>query len=293
MTRSKNPKDKKSPTKKQTNYCLYDNTLYQEEKKDLYTYWKEVDIPEADDDFTGFTWDGPKIPFSLWEYIVLFHRYSVKKLDSETLNFLFFDPNKNSKQPWQCWVPPQKSQGMTVESNPDHELYSKERKKFHDLQFGTVHNHINMGAFQSGTDESDELDKEGFHITIGKCKSKTIDIHVRAVIDQEQYEINIWDIVEAPAWFSNVPTRYQATLKPEIFSISLDDYDAKSVQKIYDPELKKIEKETFFKKNIQLPLGEEPLHIGKPYKTSIPIHPWATDYGDSVEFDKYWKDFFD
>lgn len=284
---------------------MHDNTLYQKEEKDFYTCWKEVDIPEADDDFTGFTWNGAKIPFSLWEYIVLFHRYSVKKLNSETLNFLFFDPDKSSKEPWQCWVPPQKSEGMTVESDPDHELYSKERKKFHNLQFGTIHNHVDMGAFQSGTDESDEQDKEGFHITIGKCKSKTIDIHVRAIIEQCQYEINIWDIVEAPAWFSNVPIKYQSALKPEIFSISLDDYDIKALEKLYDPELKKIKKETFFKKNYKLPLGQEPLHIGNPCKTIR--HPWervgsaaaelVDDWKNSIkqdneEFDDYWNNYF-
>lgn len=185
---------------------------------------------------------------------------------------------------------------MTVQSDPDHEVYSEERKKFHDLQFGTVHNHVDMGAFQSGTDESDEQDKEGFHITIGKCKSKTIDIHVRAIIEQQQYDINIWDIVEAPSWFSNVPTRYQSTLRPEIFSVSLDDYNTKAIQKKFDPELKKIETKTFFKKNIQLPLGQEPPPIGNPYKTSTAIHPWESDYSDftgyynpTEEFENYWN----
>lgn len=251
---------------------MHENTLYQEHKKDLYTCWREVDIPEALEDFTGFSWDGPKIPYDLWTYIVLFHRYSVEKLDSETLNFLFFDAN-NTEEPWQCWVPPQTSRGMTVESDPENPLYSKERKNYHNLQFGTVHNHVDMSAFQSSTDETDELDKEGIHITIGNCLSDTIDIHVRAIIEKQQYDINIWDVVEPPTWLKNVPSKFRRNLVTDIFSISLDDYDKKSLEEIYDPELKKVEKPLLFKKNAY------PNHLatGDHLWETDAKHPWELD----------------
>lgn len=37
--------------------------------------------------------------------------------------------------------------------------------------FGTIHSHCDFGAFHSGTDDEDEADFEGLHITIGKCNS--------------------------------------------------------------------------------------------------------------------------
>ena len=67
MTKSKHQQPKKKKPQK-INYCLHDNSVYQEYEKPLYSCWKNVDIPEADETFTGFTWKGPKIPYDLTLY---------------------------------------------------------------------------------------------------------------------------------------------------------------------------------------------------------------------------------
>ena len=289
MTKSKHQQPKKKKPQK-INYCLHDNAVYQEYEKPLYSCWKNVDIPEADETFTGFTWKGPKIPYDLWTYIVLFHRYSVKKLNSETLNFLFFDPD-NKEEPWQCWVPPQKTSGMSVETNTDHELYDQERKKYHSLQFGTVHNHVNISAFQSGTDEMDEMEKEGFHITIGDCDEEVVDIHVRAIMEQEQYDINIADIVELPDWMKSVPEKYRKHLVVDkLFSVSLDDYDEKSVAALYDPQLTKVSRHVVsYPKNKKNSFMHQQ---GSLYIGGTTDHPWESDFHEVDPHDQKWLNKF-
>jgi hypothetical protein len=103
--------------------------------------------------------------------------------------FLYYDENK--KQPWSFWVPPQITSGMTVKSDPEHINFQVQRAQHPDIMFGTVHHHCSTSAFQSGTDEADETNREGFHFTIGNLNKPTdIDIHFRWCLDNECHELD-------------------------------------------------------------------------------------------------------
>jgi hypothetical protein len=155
------------------------------------------------------------------------------------------------------------------------------------LQFGTVHNHVNISAFQSGTDELDEMEKEGFHITIGECDEEIVDIHVRAIMEQEQYDINIADIVELPDWMQSVPEKYQKHLVVDkLFSVSLDDYDEKSVAELYDPQLTKVSKNV-----VSYPRNKKNSFMhqqGNLYIGGTTDHPWESDFHEIDPHNQKW-----
>ncbi len=180
---------------------------------------------------------------------------------------------------------------MSVETDTEHDLYDKERNKYHNLQFGTVHNHVTLSAFQSGTDEMDEIEKEGFHITVGECDEEIIDIHVRAVMEQEQYDINIADIVELPTWMQSVPEKYQKYLiVNNLFSVSLDDYDEKSVAELYDPQLTKVSRNVVsYPKNRKNSFMHQQ---GNLYIGGTADHPWENDFNNLDPVNPQWPNKF-
>ena len=155
--------------------------IYQEINSDLFTsYTKVEDIKEVDTLVPQ--WRGKKIPLAMWKSILAFMKQSYDKFKSETLIFLYYDEN-NKDNPWSFWVPPQETNGMTVKSSPDNPTFQSQRALFPDTMFGTVHHHCGTSAFQSGTDEADEVKREGLHFTVGKLNNvDNIDVHFRMTL---------------------------------------------------------------------------------------------------------------
>ena len=167
-------------------YYIHDNEVYEKVKNKFFSTYKQIDIPKQDTLVPE--WHGKKIPLSMWQEILAFMKYSYDELKSETMCFLYYDEKK--KQPWSFWVPPQITNGMTVKSDPEHMNFQAQRAQYPDIMFGTVHHHCSSSAFQSGTDEADETNREGFHFTIGNLnKPDDIDIHFRWCLDNECHEL--------------------------------------------------------------------------------------------------------
>lgn len=177
------------------NYKVHNNAVYELQDNDLYTTYSKCKVPEIDN--ITPTWKGSPIPFQMWQDITDWCVLSYEKFKSETLVFLYYDLN-NKKNPWSFWIPPQITNGMTVKSNPESEFFEKERKNFPDTMFGTVHHHCSSSAFQSGTDHSDELDREGLHFTIGNLNTPfDLDVHVRITIGKAHGDANAYNLIEA------------------------------------------------------------------------------------------------
>lgn len=177
------------------NYKVHNNAVYELQETDLYTAYSKCKVPEIDD-ITPI-WKGNPIPFKMWQDITDWCVLSYEKFKSETLVFLYYDLG-NKKSPWSFWIPPQITNGMTVKSNPDSKFFKEERKNFPDTMFGTVHHHCSSSAFQSGTDHSDELDREGLHFTIGNLNQPfDLDVHVRITIGKAHGDANACDLIEA------------------------------------------------------------------------------------------------
>lgn len=164
----------------QPKQVYHDGFVYEEDVNDLFITYRQIDKVEEQNTLSP-KWLGKPIPLRMWKEILAFMKQSQDKFKSETLAFLYYDVSKD--QPWSYWVPPQETAGMTVKTLPDDPLWKGQRKAFPDIQFGTVHHHCSSSAFQSGTDQADEVDREGLHFTIGKLNDvDNIDVHFRLSI---------------------------------------------------------------------------------------------------------------
>tara|TARA_R100000278_G_scaffold57019_1_gene47014 strand:- start:1223 stop:2434 length:1212 start_codon:yes stop_codon:yes gene_type:complete len=170
----------KNSANSQPKQVYHDGFIYEEDVNDLFVTYRQIDKIKEQETLAP-KWLGEPIPLKMWKEILAFMKQSQEAFKSETLAFLYYDVSK--KQPWSYWVPPQETAGMTVKSLPDDSLWREQRKAFPDTQFGTVHHHCTSSAFQSGTDEADEVNREGLHFTVGKLHTvDDIDVHFRLSI---------------------------------------------------------------------------------------------------------------
>lgn len=171
---------------------------------DLFTGWAPSTSYKVITGTPKFTWKGAKIPFALWSQIVCFMRWSQEKYKEETMITLFYNLEKKE---WAAWAFPQEPAGMSIKLLPDHPLYEEDRKLFGTgwLQAGSVHHHCTAGAFQSGTDTTDEKDRDGVHITLGKMDQNIIDTHIRQVFDGVQGDSALMDWIDIPEYTKGIP----------------------------------------------------------------------------------------
>lgn len=74
---------------------------------------------------------------------------------------------------------------------------------------GSVHHHCSSGAFQSGTDHSDEMKASGLHITIGKIGSDEYEIDARFREGESFTEPQLSSFFEVPEYLTHVPSKFQ------------------------------------------------------------------------------------
>jgi hypothetical protein len=125
-------------------------------------------------------WTGAKIPDAVWKQIVSFFQWSYEETKSETQVRLMLNTDTGE---FKAHAFPQKyGTGMTAKelsNNPDYERQLNEQMAGGNwIKFGTAHHHCGVGAFQSGTDSSDETEM-GIHITLGNINSPAHTIHAR------------------------------------------------------------------------------------------------------------------
>lgn len=56
------------------------------------------------------------------------------------------------------------------------------------LYFGTVHHHCSASAFQSSTDEQNEWNQDGLHLTVGRMDAEQHDLHARLYLGGNCFE---------------------------------------------------------------------------------------------------------
>lgn len=105
----------------------------------------------------------------------------------EAIVLLYFSPIEGGK--WRFAAPQQEVTSVTVK-------YQKPATPSGWYCAGSIHSHNVMAAFHSGTDNADELDWDGIHVTIGKITSPNCEYAASVVIDGQRFEIEIGDIVE-------------------------------------------------------------------------------------------------
>ena len=140
------------------------------------------EIMVTNDEIVG--WFHP-IPMALWSQIIGFHRTMAKETRSETVSYHRFNPKSGG---YDTIIPHQvtSKNGLHV-----HTPWNSAKNKAlldaysdrHQTEFfpaNTIHTHVDVSAFESGTDAGDEQDLPGWHITLGKLISALdYDIHAR------------------------------------------------------------------------------------------------------------------
>lgn len=154
---------------------------------------------------------GPKIPFEEWQAVLAFMKWVYDEHKSECQVRMYVNPEAKT---WKAWAYPQEARTGMSAKELDTEDTKKQREQFKDsegwIYFGTIHSHCSCSAFQSGTDEANERNQDGLHITIGKLDEKHYDLHARFYRSGLKFEPDMshfWDIGEpwadAPDEFVN------------------------------------------------------------------------------------------
>jgi hypothetical protein len=133
-----------------------------------------------------------KLPVAVWNQILSYMAESQRKFGAETqMRLLWHDDHG-----WKAHAFPQETGGMTTKEL-DNDEKEEQMKLFPDyIPLGTVHHHCNISAFQSGTDEKDEVDQEGIHITLGNLDDTMFDCHVRICLEEAFHETTIDMVVD-------------------------------------------------------------------------------------------------
>lgn len=118
------------------------------------------------------------IPISLWHAIIGFQREIALRHEAEAMTYIRWN---QKVQAYHSFIPHQTTvrRGLSVTCN----LQSAEniaildnygRSWGEDFMSGvcTIHSHVDVSAFESGTDANDEQSLPGFHITLGHLLSK-------------------------------------------------------------------------------------------------------------------------
>jgi len=166
----------------------------------------------------------PKIPYETFHKIHEFFKEIYRKYNSEVAILLWYN---FSTDKWEVEVPKQTVTGATVNYKREEKITSKLETEGY-LCVGTIHSHCEMSAFHSGTDDEDEYQFDGLHITIGRVISNP-EYAQRYIIKNAAYKIeNINDVVDMPeqeksivekSWLKQVSKKtYKSNIKYQNFS---------------------------------------------------------------------------
>ena len=156
---------------------------------------------------------GPKFDPLMWHQVLSFFRWTHKEMASESQVRLYVNTPLGR---WGAWAFPQEARtGMSAREIAGPESPESAVARFASWgaepsgdwrYFGTVHHHCDASAFQSGTDEANERNQDGLHLTVGKLAAERHDLHARFYLNEHCFEPDLsmfWPI--DPALAEQVP----------------------------------------------------------------------------------------
>lgn len=147
-----------------------------------------------------------KIDYDNFCKIISFFRkvYDEHKSEAIVLLYYNFDTSKFLVE-----VPEQTVSGASLDYN------EAPRIKGYKL-IGSIHSHGDMSAFHSGTDDKDEMDWDGLHITIGTVDENPT-YSCRLISNKTAFKVDIKDVVEVPSLPNEFPTEWFDKVKKKEF----------------------------------------------------------------------------
>jgi len=200
------------------------NKLFTPFENDVVKAYKpyEPEKPEYPEIEPHYEWLGSKIPIDTFKQMISYCLWSQKEFKSEAVMILMYNIDTRD---WQVWAPPQETAGMTVKTLPDHEDWDEQRAFFRGYSMlGTLHHHCTSSAYQSGTDHSDEMSKEGVHFTLGNLDKDELSVHTRAIFKGVEYKCELTDWLERPDYLDDL------VLPPELKNGYVNKAVIKSVE---------------------------------------------------------------
>lgn len=154
-----------------------------------------------------------KIPYSLIRKVGRFFTEIHKKYQSEAVGYLYYAPSKG----WVFWPPEQTA-------TTAHCKYGEPAALEGYRVAGTIHSHGAMSAFHSGTDEKDEANFDGVHITIGKVDEARHDLALSVVCAGVRYKCTEDQLISGLG-DTEVPTEWIDSVKqPTAAPTAMDGY---------------------------------------------------------------------
>ena len=186
------------------NLAVHNNKLYLKSENEFISGWNRIEVSDKE---PRCKFKGGRMSIKTWFQILGFFRWTQDKYKSESQVRLYY--NTKTKE-WAAQPYPQSPSGMTTNDEQDEKLRSKFPTPWE--YFGTAHHHCTSAAFQSGTDESNERNQDGWHYTIGNLDQAILDYHGRFSWDSELFPADLLSWVELPNWANSVPReiRYRA-----------------------------------------------------------------------------------
>jgi hypothetical protein len=158
----------------------------------LITYRIEYEVKTAKG---RLDYSGPKFAPEMWHQVMSFFRWTHKEMQSESQVRLYVNHRLGR---WGAWAFSQVARtGMSARELPVPETPDKARERFASwnsepsddwLYFGTAHHHCSMSAFQSSTDEQNEWNQDGLHVTAGRMDVDQHDLHARLYLGGNCFE---------------------------------------------------------------------------------------------------------
>jgi len=162
-------------------YIVGKDGFYLKKRTPLYECTVKVpELPDYPEVGESVQWTASKLPWSLIESTLDFFRAVYMKYQGEAIVLVTHDNGT-----WDISVPRQ-----TVE--PAHLKYRRVDKV---TPVGTIHSHCNMGAFFSGTDDSDVVNFDGLHIVLGRISLPFPEIASAVYINGRMFECRPEDII--------------------------------------------------------------------------------------------------
>jgi len=156
----------------------------------------------------GMSWNLPKLPFQILQETVTFFTEVYKEHSSESCVMLYY--NFKTKK-FKIGIPEQEVSATTIDYK-DVPVY-----KGFDM-IGSIHCHGSMSAFHSETDNDDEMDFDGLHITVGTINNPTF--ACRYITNGMQKKIDIKDCVVMPSLLMKGNETYMDKVSKKTYNFS-------------------------------------------------------------------------
>lgn len=166
---------------------------YVRKENHLYTATVKVDPPSALGDLKeSWALHVAKMPLVMFRQIEAFFCEVYKRYKSEAVIVLYACPEKG----WRAECPIQEVSGASVNYKRDQLPTIVKDGEWEYTLFGSIHSHASMGAFHSGTDDKDEMNFDGLHITVGGLDKDEHSYACRVVLHGKPIKVELGDVVE-------------------------------------------------------------------------------------------------